>query len=385
MTANNFDSDTPHDVFQDSDYSNRSASPIDSDREIDLIDLSKSVWTKRRTIVKWSIIGFVAGVIIAFSLPKEYASVVKMAPENSKNAQLGGMSSLASLAGLNLGNLSEDGISVNLYPDIAQSTPFLIEMSRIPVRKKNEQEKTMSLYDYIADLSAPWWNRILGAPMTLVGWILGKEGKNESKQIDPFAPTLRQSGILQQLGKRITIGIDKKSGILTAKTTMQDPLVAAIVVDSLSNKLQEYIALYRTDKAKRDLEYTRDMFEVARDNYHEAQSRYAIYVDATQNVARQSVRAEQEKLRNEQQLAYDIYSQLAQRLELSRMKVQEETPSVTIIEPASVPTRKANASKSSVIIITTLMFTLFTVGVLIFQEILRERSTENSAQNKPIR
>lgn len=384
MTANNFDSGTPHDVFQDSDYSNRSASSTGGNQEIDLIDLFKSIWAKRRTIIKWSVIGFVAGVIIAFSLPKEYASTVKMAPENSKNARLSGMSSLASLAGVNLGNLSEDGINVNLYPDIAQSTPFLIEMSRIPVRK-NEQGKTMSLYDYISDLSVPWWNRILGAPMALVGWIFGNERKSEPKQIDPFAPTVRQSRILQQLGKRITIATDKKSGILTAKTTMQDPLVAAIVADSLSNKLQEYIALYRTDKAKRDLEYTRNMFKDARDNYHEAQLHYAIYIDATQNVARQSVRAEQERLRNEQQLAYDIYSQLAQQLELSRMKVQEETPSVTIIEPASVPTRKANASKPSVIITITLLFATFSIGILIFQEILRERLTESSTQNKPIR
>lgn len=48
------------------------------------------------------------------------------------------MADLAAMAGINLGgqNQSGDGINLMLYPDIVSSTPFIVEMSQIPVRGK---------------------------------------------------------------------------------------------------------------------------------------------------------------------------------------------------------------------------------------------------------
>lgn len=60
------------------------------------------------------------------------------------------MADLAAMAGINLGgqNQSGDGINLMLYPDIVSSTPFIVEMSQIPVRGK-EMPSEISLYDYV--------------------------------------------------------------------------------------------------------------------------------------------------------------------------------------------------------------------------------------------
>lgn len=50
-----------------------------------------------------------------------------------------------------------------------------------------------------------------------------------------------------------------------------------------------------------------------------------------------SVRAEQERLQNDMSLAYQIYSQVANQLQVSRAKVQEEKPVFAVVEPAVVP------------------------------------------------
>ena len=42
--------------------------------EIDLLELAKKIWAKRRFIIKYALIGAVAGLVIGFSLPKEYTS-----------------------------------------------------------------------------------------------------------------------------------------------------------------------------------------------------------------------------------------------------------------------------------------------------------------------
>ena len=92
-------------------------------------------------------------------------------------------------------------------------------------------------------------------------------------------------------------------------------------------------------------------------------------MDATQNVARQSVRAEQERLRNKQTLAYGVYSQLAQQLEMAKLKVQEQTPCVTIIEPAGVPTRKSNTSKAVILIAVTFLGAFAASGIVVVKDL----------------
>ena len=68
------------------------------------------------------------------------------------------------------------------------------------------------------------------------------------------------------------------------------------------------------------------LFKERQQEYYAAQRKYADYVDAHDNVVLQSVRAEQERLQNDMSLAYQIYSQVANQLQVSRAKVQEEKP-----------------------------------------------------------
>lgn len=339
--------------------------------EIDLLELAKKIWAKRRFIIKYALIGAVAGLVIGFSLPKEYTSSVKMAPEEGKSNKTSNMAGLAALPGFDLsGAGGVDGINLMLYPDVVQSTPFIVELSQIPVQPKKSGK--LSLYDYIdTELSSPWWSYILRAPIKALGYIvsLWSEKEEPGAVINPKALTREQAQVLEGLSKRINISVDKKTGVITASSTMQDPVVAAAVTDSMVRKLEEYMGDYRTEKAKRDLAFTQESYQSARESYHETQRRYASYMDATQNVARQSVRAEQERLRNEQTLAYGVYSQLAQQLEMAKLKVQEQTPCVTIIEPAGVPTRKSNTSKAVILIAFTFLGAFAASGIVVVKDL----------------
>ncbi len=355
---------------------NMSETPINSEvEEIDLLELAKKIWSKRRFVGKYALIGAVAGLIIGFSIPREYTSAVKMAPEEVKSSQRSNLSNLAALAGLDLGSAEgADGINLMLYPDVVKSTPFIVELSQIPVQPQDG--KRLSLYDYIdTDLSSTWWSYIFHLPMKMIGWVasIWQEEEISGSNINPKALTREQYRVLESLSKRISIDIDKKTGIITASSTMQDPMVTATVTDSMVRKLDEYMADYQTEKAKRDLIFTQESYESARDSYHEAQHRYATYMDATQNVARQSVRAEQERLRNEQTLAYSVYSQLAQQLEVAKLKVQKQTPCITIIEPAGIPTHKSNTSKIVILFIFTFLGIFIACSIVVLKELFLKK------------
>ena len=127
------------------------------------------------------------------------------------------------------------------------------------------------------------------------------------------------------------------AAITSITVTLQNPQITAVIADSVVHKLQEYIIGYRTSKVKEDCAYLERLFKERQQEYYAAQRKYADYVDAHDNVVLQSVRAEQERLQNDMSLAYQIYSQVANQLQVSRAKVQEEKPVFAVVEPAVVP------------------------------------------------
>ena len=93
------------------------------EQEIDLMELIAKLWKSRRFIIKWGVIGAIAGLIIGFSIPKTYTVSATLAPEMQQRIG-SGVSSIASMMGVSLDN-SMDAIDYEMYPDVIASTPFL--------------------------------------------------------------------------------------------------------------------------------------------------------------------------------------------------------------------------------------------------------------------
>lgn len=142
---------------------------------------------------------------------------------------------------------------------------------------------------------------------------------------------------------------------------MQDPKVTAIVADSVVAKLQQYIVDYRIKKAKEDCDYLEQLYHERQQEYYDAQSKYAHYFDTNRNIAFQSVRAEQERLQNDMNLAYQVYSQVAQQLQVARAKIQEEKPVFAVVEPATIPLYPSGTSRK-IIILGIFFLTIYGIG-----------------------
>jgi len=319
--------------------------------EIDLLELVRQLWAKRIYILKVTAVAMITGLIVAFSIPREYTCTVKMAPEGSKSGITGDMSSIAAMAGINIGMDDADGLSYMLYPDVVQSIPFITELINIPINTE-ELAVGSNLYNYIdKEIRQPWWEAVLTSPFKLMDIIHYGNNKGKDSEINPYKLTKKQDKIFTSLKKRISVNIDKKTGIITTGVTLQDQALAAVVADSLVSKLERFVIDYRTNKAKQDLDFALKVFTDSKQKYYDAQKSYARYIDNNKNIVLESVLIEQERLKNEQVLAYNVYSGLAQQVEKARMKVQEQTPCVTVIEPARVPVRKSNTSKVVILLV----------------------------------
>ena len=323
---------------------------LNDEMEIDLMDILRKIISIRKTLYKAAGIGLIMGIIVAFSIPKQYTVKVTLSPEMGNSKGTNGIAGLAASflgSGATIGD-GTDALNASLSSDIVSSTPFLLELldMNVPSAKKVEQT---SLEYYLEEQSSAWWSYVMGIPGLVISDIKSlfedekKEYINKTNN-SPIELTQKTSKKIKILKKNIIASVDKKTAITNVVVTLQDPRIAAVVADSVVHKLQEYIIGYRTSKAKEDCIYLEMLFKERQDEYYDAQRKYAEYVDTHDNLILQSVRAEQERLQNDMSLAYQVYSQVANQLQVARAKVQEEKPVFAVVEPAVIPLNSSGIS-----------------------------------------
>lgn len=330
-------------------------------REIDLVDLAKRLLAEKKLILWWCLSGIILGLIVAFSIPKAWTTEVTLAPEiaNDNNSTTKKLGALASMAGISSGANSSDAVSPQLYPDIVKSVPFALALLEIPLTDK-DGKRSFTLEDFLEnDTKSPWWSAITSAPGALISLLKGTE-EEDSGPTDPKGPiklSEDQDMYLKMMEKLITASVDEKTFVITISVTMQDPVVSAIVADSVASRLKEYVTEYRTNKARQDLYYAERLNQEAKENYYEAQNKYANYLDTHQGIVLYSAQTMRDRLENEATLAFNVFNQTSQQLQMAKAKVQEETPVYATIEPAAVPIKPSAPRK--VIILAGFTFLAF--------------------------
>ncbi len=350
------------------------------EKEIDLLELATKLWAQKKKIVKWCVWGAVIGLVIAFSIPREYATSVKLAPEISDpKAAAGGLGALASIAGLSSGAASgADAVYPQLYPDVVSSVPFITSLFNVEVETKEDGEK-FTVQQYMEDeTSSPWWSVILGVPGKIIGLIKADEEVEEGHKLNNFQLTKDEADLVEALSKRVTANVDQKTSVVTIDVKMQDPLVSAMLADTVVTRLQEYVTSYRTNKARQDLEYAEKLNKEAQQEYYRAQQRYADYLDRNQGLAFRSAQITRDRLENETTLAFNLYNQTAQQVQKAKAKVQETTPVYAVVTPATVPIKPAAPRK--VLILAGFIFLAFVAcaaWILFIQPMVEEHKKAN--------
>lgn len=339
-------------MTENNNYQNLDVQEPESDElEIDWMDILRRIIAIRKTLYKAAGVGVVLGIIIALSIPKQYTVTVTLSPEMGGDKASGGLASLtSSFLGGGASN-SPDALNATLAPDIVASTPFILELFNTRVQTLDGELDT-TLVAYLDEQKTPWFSYIVKAPGMAIGAIksLFTEKVDTTATLNPFQLTEKEYQKVEGLRKAITAEVDKKTAMTTVTVTLQDPKVTAMVADSVVGKLQQYIIDYRIKKAKEDCAYLEELYKERQQEYYETQSRYAHYFDTNRNIAFQSIRAEQERLQNDMNLAYQVYSQVAQQLQVARAKIQEEKPVFAVVEPASIPLEPSGTSRKTILL-----------------------------------
>lgn len=332
----------------------RPATEDDDELQIDWMGILRQVLAIRKKLYKAAAVGVVLGILIALGTPKQYTVSITLSPEIGSGKSGSGLASMSAFfLGGSIGSDSPDALNATLAPDIVASTPFLMELFDARVVSQDKQIDT-TFTAYLDEQKSSWMGYVLKAPGMAISGIKSlfsdKEEKTATIQKGAIELNEKDAAKLGSLRQAITVEADKKTAITTLSVTLQDPKVTATMADSVVSKLQQYITAYRTRKAKEDCQYLEKLYKERQQEYYDAQQRYARYVDANSNVVFQSTLAERERLQNDMNLAYQVYSQVAQQLQVARAKVQEEKPVFAVVEPAVVPLNPSGTSRKVIVL-----------------------------------
>ena len=317
----------------------KQAAPIDFGAVLQAIKKYKKLYYKALGIA------FVVALIIGFSLPKTYNCQILLAPETGGgSSNLGGLASLASSFGVNIGGGSQggDAITPTIYPDLMKSVDFKTSLFPIKVKRKKDK-KAMTYYDYLKyEWRVPWWDDWFG---------LRAPKLQKDTLVNTFELTGEQARIAGLAIKNVQCKIDKKTNLITIDVTMQDPYVAAQLADSVRTRLQDFLTAYRTKKARHDLEYALKLNKQAKKDYERARLLYSEYMDANQDMTLLTAQQKQNDLENEMQLQYNNFTATSAQVLTAKALVQKETPSFTTIQSATVPLGPSGPKKELIILV----------------------------------
>ena len=226
--------------------------------QINIYDIIKCIKNNWKIILYFTISFMIIGIIIALTTTKEYKAEAKLVPEATSSSLGSTANALSSMVGINMNvGDNKDAISPKLYPQLISTKPFVLKLFKVPVKTLNGKIKT-TYADYMLNHQSRF--------------NYGKrETKHIGKNINPFKLTKIQNDLTNTIGNHITCAVDDQTDVITLTVTDTDPLIAAIIADTVMNNLQKFVVEYRTAKARNDLAYAKKIFVESKSKYIKAQ------------------------------------------------------------------------------------------------------------------
>lgn len=335
------------------------------EQEIDLIALIKRLWKKRMFVIYVTLAFMVLGLMIALFSKKEYTATTVFVPQTSRQGVSSSMSSLASLAGINLGQVGGgESLSPAIYPQLLSNVDFIKELMYTPIKFEEWPEK-VTLFDYYTneDYNKPTFfgtvkKYTLGLPGVIIKAIKGSNKEEaDSAVADGPLPvfTEKEYACKQVLTNLVSITINDKDGYVELSASMPEPVAAAEVATAAFNLLEKYITEYKIEKAKATLDFVNDRFAEAKADFEEKQKELASFRDANRMLTTATSQIAQERLEREYELANTIYTELARQKTQVELQVKEDTPVLSVVQPVVVPFEKSKPKRAIILIAFTFL------------------------------
>lgn len=346
--------------------------------DISLYELFDQLWLGRKKIIISTLLFLFLGIFHYTFSPTEFKSESKLLMETeNRQGGLSGLQVLGQLGGFNFRTSGgqSGAISPELYPDIIENVEFQRELLYQPIYFDTFGQE-ITLFEYFNEYYTPSFRErtykgvvdyTVKLPFTLYRLMrslfqsqddanVGLQEDVLDQQVFILRPEFRYA--MNMIKDRITLESDGE--LIEVETKLPDPMASATVNVIVSDKIRDYVTSFRSEKARQNLQFIEDLYESAKENHETAQFQLARFLDRNQGALTATAEIEREKLEDEKNLRFQIYSSISERLEEAKVRLQEDTPIFTTFQRPILPTTKES---SSLLIFPFTLFVGFVVGV----------------------
>lgn len=354
------------------------------EQEIDLIELAARLWAKRKFIIKVTAAFMVLGLLVAVFSAKEYTSSCVVVPQTGEKSMGGSLGGLAAMAGISLGNIGAgETLSPKVYSKVMNNMNLQKELMLTEIDFENidhpvtlldyytkEEYQKFSLTDIIVKYT-------IGLPFVILNAIRG-ESKEDSLLVTGSSDLLTLSKDEQKcvriLRSKTNLTINDKDGYVSISASMPEALAAAQVTEKLIYLLQKYVTEFKLEKAKANYDFIKQRFEEAKDLYSQRREEYAKFKDANRNISSALAAIREEQIKNDYNLSYSLFSELAKQMVQAEIKVKEDTPILTVVEPVIVPREKSKPKRAMILIAFTFLGGVCACGAVFAFDFLKKNT-----------
>ncbi len=299
------------------------------------------LWLQRKKFVYFNVVVIVIAVIVLLFLVKSYyISTITILPDyGSKETTLSQLSSLASLAGVNVGQ----GTPTAVYQDLLTSEAVLTPV----IYTKYKTEKFPD-------------------SVNLIQYFKVKPDNSLTADLQKRDMFLKEFEILTKT--QITTDMDRTTNILTVSVKMPESKLSADVVNNVVGSLDNYIRTKRRSFALDQLDYIEKRMAQVQDSLTYAENRLKDFREQNRMVVQSpELMLEQSRLTRNVEILDAVFLELSKQNELAKIDEIKDTPIVNVRDYAKDPIVKAGPKRLVSLITIILLSVVFSGFYFMFR------------------
>lgn len=301
---------------------------------LDWVEIVSVIWSSRKFISFVTGIATIGAVIVALLLPEYYKSTATLLPETEKSklAALGGLSDLASLAGVSVGG---DGALAKLYPTILNSESVLRNVLYAKYQTKKFKEE-VNLIEY---------------------W-----------EIDETTSEVGYELALNSLREQLDISIDNKTNVVTISIETREPQLSADIVNKVIQQLDEFIRTKRTSSASEQRKWIEERLIQVKGDLEKSENKLKEFREKNRRVGDSPLLLlEQGRLMREVEINSTLYEELKKQHEIAKIEEIKNIPVINVMDSGRAPAKKERPKRTRIVLTTLLVSVLGLAGYAVIR------------------
>ena len=293
------------------------------------------------------------------------------------------------MAGINLGAASGgEMLSPLMYNKLINNIDLRKELMQTPINWE-EYEQPVTILDYYTSPEYAKTSVIgaikkytVGLPFVILNAIRGEQEKKEvaiptsGPQLSAY--TQDELRCIKAFANKFSIMTDKKNGDVTISVRMPEALAAAQVAEAVKNLLQKYVIELKLQKAEINYDYIKQRYDEAKVVFEQKQEEYAKFQDANKVLSTALSKAKEDQMRSEFSVAKDLFNQLTTQLVQAEMKIKEDIPILTVVEPVQVPLERSKPQRVKILFVWCIIGGVLGCGLILGSDWLIKQGVENN-------